>query len=250
MQYIEETLAELAKARERFDSVIVSYSGGKDSLAVMDMCVRTFKRVDAFMMEFVPGLSLTDAAIEYAEKRWSIRVRRMIHWVTVRAIAEGCFCDTNWKKMVAKMSLTDVYVQARLDTGLDLIATGAKRADGIWRRRVMNSSKNLGNVICPIAGWQKAHVLAYLKLQGIPIPKNEGSNANGVDLSTPSLLWLHDNHPDDFKKLCEVFPYAEAVIWRRTFYGTGTKGEEHGASRVGEVRGEEDPPPGDPEGAV
>jgi hypothetical protein len=76
------------------------------------------------------------------------------------------------------------------------------------------------DVVTPIAGFQKVDVLQYLASRRIPVPDSEGSNANGVDLSTPSLLWLHDRHPRDFRRLCEVFPYAEAVVWRRRFYAS------------------------------
>jgi hypothetical protein len=135
----------------------------------------------------------------------------------VQAIAEGVYCD-GWKKQIRKMTLTDVYRQVRGDIGLDLIATGAKRADSMWRRRVMASSKSTGDVLTPLAGWQKAHILAYLATRKIPAPDSEGSTANGVDLSVPSLLWLHDKYPDDFRRLLHVFPYAQSVVERRRFY--------------------------------
>ena len=64
-------------------------------------------------------------------------------------------------------------------------------------------------------------MLAYLQRQGIPIPESDGRNASGVGLSTPFLLWLYDHHPDDFRKLCDFFPYAEAVPKRREWYNVG-----------------------------
>jgi hypothetical protein len=62
-------------------------------------------------------------------------------------------------------------------------------------------------------------VLAYLKINGIPVPDSSGGQATGVDLSTPSILWLYDNHPEDFQKLLQYFPLAEAAIKRRDEYG-------------------------------
>ena len=341
MQYIDETLADLTKARERLDSVIVSYSGGKDSLVVADLCLRTFKHVEFFFMEFVPGLSMSDEVVEDAKKRWGVTVRRYLHWSAINAIADSVYCDgwkkqikkatltdiytqvrrdtgletiatgakradgiwrkrvmasskstgdvlwpiagwqkahilaylhtrkipvpdsegsnangvdlnaiadsvycDGWKKKIKKATLTDIYTQVRRDTGLEAIATGAKRADGIWRRRVMASSKSTGDVLWPIAGWQKAHILAYLHTRKIPVPDSEGSNANGVDLSVPSLLWLFDKHPDDFRRLLHVFPYAQAVVERRRFYpdwnakGRGRRAED---PRAGALDAEGDP---------
>jgi hypothetical protein len=61
--------------------------------------------------------------------------------------------------------------------------------------------------------------LSYLKINNIPLPDSSGKNATGVDLSTPSILWLHDKYPDDFKKLLQFFPYAGAAVQRREYYG-------------------------------
>lgn len=217
MQYIDETLAELAKARERFDSVIVSYSGGKDSLAVMDLCVRTFKRVEGFIMEYVPGLALTDVAIAYARDRWKVECRRYIHWDAVLAISQGVFCDSHWTHDIKKYGIADVYREVRKDTGLEMIATGQRRSDSISRARLMKFNRDV--VLHPLAAWPTTrHVEGYLIMRGIPIPKGDKATMSGVGLDPSSLCWLHDKHPGDFKKLLEVYPYAEAVIWRRKFY--------------------------------
>ena len=73
--------------------------------------------------------------------------------------------------------------------------------------------------ITPLADWNKYDVLSYLKMRGIPMPASDtGKVASGIDLTPECLLWLHDTWPEDFKKLCEYFPYAESVIWKRKFY--------------------------------
>ncbi len=58
-----QLLAEYAK---KHDSVLVSYSGGKDSLVTLDLCTRTFKRVTAFFMYFVPGPSARAGGVSSA----------------------------------------------------------------------------------------------------------------------------------------------------------------------------------------
>lgn len=221
MDKITQALQALASARKRAPGVIISYSGGKDSLAVTDMCVRTFERCEAFVMEYVPGLELIDERVDFALKRWGLKVRRYPHWSSINALRNGVFCDSHWTdESLPKATLAHIYAMAREDSGLKLIATGFKRADGVWRKRTMAQVANMRDVVTPIAGFQKVDVLQYLASRRIPVPDSEGSNANGVDLSTPSLLWLHDRHPRDFRRLCEVFPYAEAVVWRRRFYAS------------------------------
>jgi 3'-phosphoadenosine 5'-phosphosulfate sulfotransferase (PAPS reductase)/FAD synthetase len=76
-------------------------------------------------------------------------------------------------------------------------------------------------MVYPVKKWMKADILAYLNANGIPIPKSDGSNASGVDLSSVAILWLHDNHPHDFERLCAWFPFARAVVYRRAYFGVG-----------------------------
>lgn len=185
------------------------------------MCVRTFDRVEAFIMEFVPGLACMAERIEFAEKRWGLKMRRYLHWSSMGALRNGVFCDAHYtaEQTIPEIHLADVHNMVRADTGIPVIATGAKRSDSRWRKWQMANANVMRDILAPLAAWQKVDVLAYLAAKKIPAPDSEKSNATGIDLSTPSLLWLHDKHPDDFRKLCQVFPYAEAVVWRRKFYG-------------------------------
>jgi phosphoadenosine phosphosulfate reductase len=237
MQYIDETLDMLAKARERSDAVIVAYSGGKDSIVVMDLCVRTFKRVEAFMMEFVPGLSLVEASIQFAREKWGIETRRYLHWSAIEAMRTGVYCDTHVTKVIPKSSLRDIYISVRRDTGISLIANGQKRADSMSRRMLMAFSKD--DLLTPLAGWTKDHVVGYMKLKGIPLPPSSNAIMSGVDLKVADICWLHDTYPGDFQKLLAVFPYAQAVIERRRLYPEfAKKGGASSTSSKGDDRGE------------
>jgi phosphoadenosine phosphosulfate reductase len=62
------------------DSVIVSYSGGKDSAVVLDLCHRYFKTVHAFFMYQVSDLSFQEATLRRAEKKYGIEIYRVPHF--------------------------------------------------------------------------------------------------------------------------------------------------------------------------
>ena len=67
----------------------------------------------------------------------------------------------------------------------------------------------------PIRDWNKWDVLAYLKTQGI----TSGEKFD-IGLNSKILLWLARDHPQDFARVCEFFPFAESVVWRSRWYGT------------------------------
>jgi 3'-phosphoadenosine 5'-phosphosulfate sulfotransferase (PAPS reductase)/FAD synthetase len=216
---LPETLKLLAEAREKSPAVLVGYSGGKDSLAVLDLCVRTFKRVECFHMYVIPGMRCVENMLDFARKRWGVKIHQYPHWVLGKWFKIGAMCNSHYAlESLPEWKLTDVYNLACADTGITLIAHGAKRADSLWRRRNL-SVQNYDNVIFPVIGWNKFDITGYLTSHGIPLPPSSGRSATGIDLTTPSVLWLHDNYPDDFRMLCEVFPYAECIVYRRKFYG-------------------------------
>lgn len=218
MSVVQETLGALERARSAHDAVVVAYSDGKDSRAVLDLCVRTFKRVEAFFMYLVPGLECVDQGLEWARRTYGIQIRQYPHWLLTKLLKQGTYCNATTKTdALPDWKLRDIYSLAAADAKCRIIATGAKRSDSRWRKWNLAQAR-YEDVLYPIVGWSKLDVLAYLKARKIPVPESSGRSATGIDLSTPSLLWLHDTFPEDFRRLCDVFPFAEAVIWRRHFY--------------------------------
>jgi len=229
MRHVEDAAARLEKARDGEKSILVSYSGGKDSLAVMDLAVRVFgaPNVKAFMMEAVPGLRYTAEIAATLQRNHGIALILVPHWAMLNAIGDLNFCDgrtINPKqfRVCLNAKLADIHAMSRNRSGIHTIATGYKRADSLWRRRTMSIPSAMQDICCPLADWNRRQVVEYLQNRKIPIPADMGGSKylkNGVGLETRSVCWLHDNMPDDFEKLEQVFPYVGAFIARREFYG-------------------------------
>ena len=215
-----ETLKLLEKLSQEHDSALVAFSGGKDSLVVMDLAVKTFKHVEGFFMYFVPGLEACERPLREAQQRWGVKIHQTPHWVLSRCIRDGVYClprmiDQN----LPLIQLQDVYQIVRHKSKIDLILTGAKASDSLWRRRNLKATAVNRDVYHPLESWAKLDVLAYLQRANIPLPDSSGKQATGVDLTVPSVTWLYDHHHDDYLKLINVFPLAEAIIQRRLMFG-------------------------------
>lgn len=210
----------LELAAKQQDAVCVAFSGGKDSMVVLDICARTFSRVEAFFMYLVPGLDCIEELLDSARKRYGITIRQYPHWLVRDYISRGMYCPNSWKHdELPPWKLRDIYTLARHEAGTLKLATGAKKDDGMWRRKFMGATKSWTDIIYPLTGWSKYDVLGYLAAKGLRPPDAARGDAAGIDLNIKTLLWLHDKHPGDFRKICDVFPYAEAVVYRRKWYG-------------------------------
>lgn len=218
---------EVARDQHRERGVIVAYSDGFDSRAVMDLCVRVWgpANVRAFFMYFVPGLRCVEPGIAAAARRWRLAepILQMPHWAFTREVRAGTYRLTTQEELdkLPELSLADCYRYARAKLGDLPIAHGGKASDGLWRRRSFGKKSTSweGNrILYPIKSWRRAHVKAYLKLRGIPFPDQGNDRAFGVGLDWRSLLFLHDSYPDDFEKIARWFPMVHTVPARRKLY--------------------------------
>lgn len=210
-----------AKAAEH-DEICVGFTGGKDSLVCLDLCCRTFKRVRAFYMQFIPGLASDAAKLAVSKERWGVSTMLVPHWKLFHFLRSGIYCDVpHGREKLRRLEAHELYLMACEGMDKPLVVIGAKKSDSMWRRRTFRAKFSREWMLAPLADWTKKDVLSYLDRRGIPLPEIEagGFQQSGLDLSTPEVLRLHDNHPDDYAKLLEWFPYAACIVERRTMFG-------------------------------
>jgi phosphoadenosine phosphosulfate reductase len=92
---IMNSLKYLEKYRLVSDEAIVSYSGGKDSKVILDLCCKVFKKVHPFFQYFIDGLSVIDNEIAADEARWGVKVERYPGFGLYGAIENGTYCDVS-----------------------------------------------------------------------------------------------------------------------------------------------------------
>jgi hypothetical protein len=100
-----------------------------------------------------------------------------------------------------------------------MIATGAKKADSMFRRKSWHQFEK-DYLVYPLKDWGTRDVLGYLQFRKLPVPtRNEGFQTSGVDLTTRDLLRIWRQFPADFERIERVFPYVRAVVKRFEWYG-------------------------------
>lgn len=219
MPLIDDTLASLERATTR-GSAVVMYSGGKDSRVCLDLAVRSCSSVVACYMHFLPGLECDQVMLDEARQRWGVEIIQLPHWGAPACLNSETYCyGLPLGESLPRINIADIWSLAMHQTGASSVIVGAKNSDSAWKRRTLSRS-NRENVIYPIKSWALRDVIAYLRLRGIPHTAFPDGENPEVSLAEKSILRLADRWPDDFARLCEVFPFAEAVVWRRKFYGS------------------------------
>jgi phosphoadenosine phosphosulfate reductase len=217
---IQQTIRDLKRTAQRHPSVVVAFSGGKDSLVVLDLCCSIFKTVKLFQMVLVPGLESFDVPFKQACQRYSVTGIQHPHWITAKAMQDGLYCDPTIEvDDLPDVGQSDMWRYALHELKADLIATGEKKTDSLWRQSRIKAESDIktGTVLRPLLVWNQYHVKSYAKTHQIEIP-DTGRPSDGIDFNFKELIRLHERNPRDFARICEFFPYAEAVLWRQKFY--------------------------------
>lgn len=206
------------------ETAIVSLSGGKDSLAVLDIACQTFKNVVPFHLYLVRGLRFVEDVLDDCEKRYNLRVQYYPHTIGMSANYSGIYCDIGSNAAPdLPIEYKDLVASIQHILGGHPVLTGCRRSDSHQRRLLMDRGLMPG--LHPIANWTKQTVTAFLSRRGIKAPPSMPGRTTGASLAIDDLLWMYDNHPEDFATLAESYPYIHAAVWRRKFYGFGGKND-------------------------
>lgn len=222
--HLKETLDELGQLSLVHRRVAVGFSGGKDSLAVLDLATKFFKEVVPYFYYFVPGLKHEESKLSVAAERYGLTVRKYPSASALEALRDGVMCDEHKElEDLLVMSRRELYSWIKADTGATLMMTGEKKADGPFRRRsigAMTRTDKWNDMYLPIKNWLKWEVLAYCKSNSISIP-DPGRGDNGrLTLMESEVLHAYEHHREDYDRLKEFFPYIETVVLRDQWFGT------------------------------
>lgn len=224
------------------DRIIVGYSGGKDSLAVLDLCTRVFppERILAYHLEMLPGAEILRPALELCKDRYGITPLCLPHPGLVLALRRSgwrpfkwsCYeslkRDLRWGDIEAVVRNRAIQRWGPLPEGqaLDWIAGGQRRCDSLQRAAMLKkgpiwreagSGKPVYRVY-PIRDWKPTDVVEYLKLRKLPLPSMMGSkmyeNSEVCWRKTETLLFLREHSPRDYQRIVRLFPDVEGSLAR------------------------------------
>lgn len=203
------------------DEVIVAFSGGKESVVTLDMCMKHFKRVVPFFMYYVPGLSFQEKQIKWYEAKYDIKIERLPHFELSNLLRYGTF--RNEDLSVPIIDINDIYEWMRHNYGIKWIAAGERSGDSVIRGAMIKHSGSIDakrGRFYPVAWWNKQEILDYIRFKKLYLASDSkilGMSFDGI--TTNSLALLEEHFPADYQKALRLFPLAEGAIVRYKTYG-------------------------------
>jgi len=214
-------------------SVNVGVSLGKDSVCMLDLCVKNFRNVYPFFMYFVKGLSFQEAYIRYLEERYHVGILRLPHWMLGTCYCGGLYRDQNFlTDTCPNITIKDIEDYMVDETGTPWFCYGQMMCESIERNAMIKHNGEVDEEnkrIYPLAEWNPKKVFQYLKNHGIELsPEYRYAKRSIGDLRPENVEIVKEHFPDDYETIKRIFPYIEAKEKQNEFKKVRKRAEESG----------------------
>ncbi len=215
LEHSKEVIRTISKKSNR---AILFYSGGKDSIALLDLMVNEFEEVVCVFMYFVKDLEHINKYIRFSKAKYSnVKFLEVPHWILSQIHRSGMFCVPQKIRLI---KLKDVIEAVKIQTGIQYAFIGEKKADNMNRRIKLRQYEleaiSTTNNVYPLSNWRDGDVLNYIQRNKLLKPINYGKKKNrsvGVFFDTDVFVWLREHYPGDLEKILKVYPLSEKLLF-------------------------------------
>ena len=216
---------------ERSDGkVLLSFSRGKHSSASLVQLRRhRFTDIIPFFFQAGPKLRFVEESLSYYEEVLGRPIIRLPHPSMQRMLKEGvcqpperlylCEAFDDMRKVTPPMM--EDYLRRKLGMPDAFSAVGNRASDTPVRRASINKNGSLTpdrRSFLPIYDWTRSRVADEIEASGIKLPIDYemfGRSWDGIQFAF--IEPLRRRYPDDYARLLQWFPLADADKARRVF---------------------------------
>ncbi|UGY23746.1 hypothetical protein HU675_0038335 [Bradyrhizobium septentrionale] len=217
----------IAEYKERYgDKTLIAFSRGKDSIATA-IALRDKIEMIPFYYDDIPGLQFVDESLDYYERTlFGRKILRMPHPTFYKQLTDGLFQPMRRAEIlgaapIPRINHADVVKMVKKQEGIEgdiLSATGIRALDNAIRfmsiRKHGPIRPSAGNW-APIWHWSKKELLDNIEASGISLPADYTFLPRSLDgWSYLYLIPLREHYPQDYARIIEWMPLAEAEIHR------------------------------------
>lgn len=223
-------MQELKRAREIIDdvsketnSILLFHSlSGKDSIVLLDLCYKKFKRVIVVFMYLVKDLEHIMRYYNYAKAKYpNIEFVQVPHYALFNYIKTG-YMGIKQNTKQRQWTLSDITDKLREKIGVEWACYGFKQSDSLNRRLMLRSYTDGKEAInwktkkfYPLSTYKNKEIMDFILDHRLKNPEVCGTNkqSSGVDIEDVEYQkYLKELFPEDLEKIYKVFPMARIVM--------------------------------------
>ena len=223
-------MQELKRAREiiddvskETDSILLFHSlSGKDSIVLLDLCYKKFKRVIVVFMYLVKDLEHIMRYYNYAKAKYpNIEFVQVPHYALFNYIKTG-YMGIKQNTKQRQWTLSDITDKLREKIGVEWACYGFKQSDSLNRRLMLRSYTDGKEAInwktkkfYPLSTYKNKEIMDFILDHRLKNPEVCGTNkqSSGVDIEDVAYQkYLKELFPADLEKIYNVFPMARIVM--------------------------------------
>ena len=223
-------MQELKRAREiiddvskETDSILLFHSlSGKDSIVLLDLCYKKFKRVIVVFMYLVKDLEHVMRYYNYAKAKYpNIEFVQVPHYALFNYIKTG-YMGIKQNTKQRQWTLADITEKLREKIGVEWACYGFKQSDSLNRRLMLRSYTDGKEAInwttkklYTVSTDKNKEIMDFILDHRLKNPEVCGTNkqSSGVDIEDIEYQkYLKELYPSDLEKIYKVFPMARIVM--------------------------------------
>lgn len=207
------------------DTILLSFSGGKDSIA-MWLYLREHFEVVPYFLYWVPGLSFVEESMAYYEDFFDTEIIRLPHPLFYKLLREYAYQPPEAVAALASLQLVDFdfadvddILANEYDLGLPFTAIGMRMKDNIDRRNMITQKGVLGTgrrrYYYAIWDWDVNQVSNAILAANCKLSKEYkywGRTLAAFDYQYLKPLSVH--FPEDFARIQQWFPLIDLELFR------------------------------------
>lgn len=209
------------------DTVLLSFSRGKDSIAAWLVLRRHFKRVIPYFQYHIPGLKFVDDSLAYFEDYFGTNIYRVPHPHFYDMLTERIFqppdhinglrllhIPRRWSDDDCADAVKDMAGVSRYTW----VAHGIRAFDNLTRRAWYKRHGPINwkrRTFAPVAAMNKARLIETIRGADVRLPVDYHLFGCSFDGLTYKFLGpLHDRYPDDYARIRDWFPLCDLELLR------------------------------------